>query len=119
MLGTLGRVKYHDDHIARLRRADDLASTTFALGGSFDNTRQIEQLDLCAAILQHTRYGCKSCERVGCYLGPRLGHLTQEGGFADGRKANKCYACFSVLGNIEASATCTAGSRARLEKLCA
>ncbi|KAG8424579.1 hypothetical protein J3458_001356 [Metarhizium acridum] len=50
-----------------------LTATTFALGGSLDDSRQIEELNLCAAIFENTRDGCECGERVRGNFRSRLG----------------------------------------------
>lgn len=62
-----------------LSGGNDLTSTALALGGTLNDTRQIENLNLSAAILQHTGNRCQGGESIGSNLALRLGDLGQEG----------------------------------------
>lgn len=73
LLGALGRVQHHEDEIARLGGRNDLATAALALGGALDDTRQIEQLNLGAAVLEHTGNGRQRREGVRGGLGLGLG----------------------------------------------
>ena len=68
LLCLLGGVQHHEDHVARFRGGDDLASATLAFGGALDDTGEIEDLDLGAAVLQDTWDGCEGRESVGRYF---------------------------------------------------
>ena len=88
-----------------LRSRDDLPPSPLTLRSPLDDTRQIQNLDLGAPILQHTRDSRQRGERVGCGfgLGPR--DLAQEGGLSDGGKPNQGHSRVAALANIESGAT--------------
>jgi hypothetical protein len=64
LLCFLGRIKNHQDEVARLGRRDDLATAPLAFGRALDDTRKIEKLDLGTTIFKDTRDGCEGCEGV-------------------------------------------------------
>lgn len=64
LLRLLGRIKHHENEVARLGRRDDLPATPLAFRGTFDDTGQIEQLDFGAAIFEHAGDGCEGGEGV-------------------------------------------------------
>ena len=64
LLGLLGRVQHHKNEIAGLGGRDDLPSSALALGGTLDDTGKIEQLDLGAAVLEHTGNRGQGCECI-------------------------------------------------------
>ena len=41
---------------------------TFALCSTFNDSRQIQQLDLGIIVVNDARYTCERCELIGCYL---------------------------------------------------
>jgi len=45
-------VDHHQDHVGGACGRDDLATTSFALRGTFDDSGEIQQLDLCAVVLE-------------------------------------------------------------------
>ena len=89
LLRLLRGVQHHEDKVTRLRGRDDLAPSPLTLRGALDDPGEVEQLDLGAAILEHARDGCERREGVRGDLGPRLGDLGEEGGFADGGEADE------------------------------
>jgi len=88
-----------------LCRRDNLATTSLALGSTFDNTRQIQNLDLGTAILQDTGNGSQRGEGVGGSLALGLGDLRQESRLSDGREANQCYTSITTFTDVETGAT--------------
>lgn len=66
-------IENNKNQVARPGHSDDLTTTSlkvrilknceyFAIFGSFDDTWQIEDLNLCTSILEHTRNSCQSCD---------------------------------------------------------
>lgn len=81
LLRSLRSIENHDNHVAGLRQladadatsyekklyfccADDLSTSALALCCTFDDTRQIQDLNLSSAILEHTRNCCERGEGV-------------------------------------------------------
>lgn len=64
LLGLLCGIEDHADQITRLCCTDDLASATLAFGGTFDDTRKIEDLNLSTAIFEYTGDSSQSSESV-------------------------------------------------------
>jgi hypothetical protein len=66
-------IENYENQVACPRHSNDLTTTSlkirtvtnceyFAVFGSFDDTRQIEDLNLCTSILEHTRNSCQRCD---------------------------------------------------------
>ena len=76
-------VKHDQNESAGASHTNDLFTTTFTVLGTFDNTWQIEQLDLGATIVVHTRDTCQGCKLVICRFRERARQLGQECRLAD------------------------------------
>lgn len=82
-----------------------MSTTALALRGTFDDTGQIQDLNLCAAILENTRNGCQGGKRVGRGLTLGLGDLGQESRLSDGWKPNQRYTGISALTDVESGSS--------------
>jgi hypothetical protein len=60
-----------DDYyqVASTRYGDDLPTPTLPVFGTLDDTRQVQQLDLGALVLQHARNASQGRELVSCDFG--------------------------------------------------
>ena len=101
---TLGRVKHHQHHVGSAGDRDDLSSSAFALRGTFDNTRQIEQLYFGAFVMNNARHACQCGKLVGGdhTLGAR--HRAQQCRLAHRWKAYESHAGIARFHHIEAFA---------------
>lgn len=71
-------IKSNTEEKIYLGSADNLSSTTFAFCGTFDDTRQIENLNFSTPVLEHTRNSGKCCESICSNFGLRLGDLSHK-----------------------------------------
>lgn len=112
----LGGVQHDDDHVGGLGHGDDLSTSTLAFGSAFNDTRQIEDLDLGTFVLEDTRLACEGGEFVrGCFrLG--VGNFGEETRLSDRGETDENYTCITGLHDIEALAG-LARFLLRLEKL--
>lgn len=62
-------IEHDNDEIAGSGHSDDLFTTTFTVLGAFDDTGQIEQLNLRALILKDTGDASQGCELVSSNFG--------------------------------------------------
>ena len=97
-------IEDHEYQIRRLSNRNDLPTTTLAIGGPLNNTRQIEQLHF--GIVDHQVAGDAGERRelVGRSLTLRITELVEQGGLAHRRKPNHNYPGMPTLLNIEALA---------------
>ena len=101
-----------------LRRADYLSPPSLSFRRSLDNPWQIQDLDLSAAILQHSRNSRQCGERVRRNLTLCLCNFRQEGRLANGGKPNEGDPRISALADVKSSASGGATStRCGFEKL--
>lgn len=61
-------IKHHKDKVTGAGHGNHLSTTTLAVLGAFNDTRQIQQLDLGALVLDASGNSCERCELVGCYF---------------------------------------------------
>ncbi|KAI3481758.1 hypothetical protein L1887_55605 [Cichorium endivia] len=109
-------VEHDDDHVCGLGDGDDLATSTLALGSAFDDTGQIEDLDLGTLVLEHAWLTCERGELVGCGFGFRVGDLGEEARLSDRGEADQGDTCIARLHHVEAL-TGLSGLLLRLEQL--
>lgn len=95
----------HKGEFSYLCSTDDLPPSSFTLGSSFNNSRQIENLNFCASILKYTRDGRQSRKRICRNFALCLRNFGKESGFANRRKADKRNACITALANIKPATT--------------
>lgn len=62
---------------------NDLSTSTFTFGSTLNNTRQVENLNLCASIVKHTRDSRECRERVCSNLTLRPRDFRQKRRFSD------------------------------------
>ena len=97
----LVHVKDDENEVASLGYRNNLSTTTLAVFGTFDNTWEIEDLNLGAIVHHLTGDSCEGCELVG--RGYRVLEksfvkevLTNLLNLADGRETNEATALVSV-----------------------
>ena len=99
----------HQSHLKTdypyLCSTNDLPPSSLALGSSFNNSRQIENLDFRASVLKYTRDGRQSRERICRNLALCFGDFGKKGGLANRRKANKRNTGITAFANIEPGTT--------------
>lgn len=54
LLFSLTRIQHHQYHIGILRDGDDLSSSAFTFGGTFDDTGEIQELDFGVVVVDDT-----------------------------------------------------------------
>ena len=101
---ALGSVQHHKNHVGCASDCNDLSTTTFALSSAFDDTGQIEKLNLGAFVLDDTGHTSQSRELVGGDLALGVGDGGEQSGLADGREADERHAGIAGLHDIEAFA---------------
>ena len=79
VLASFLRVEHHDDEVCGLSHCNDLATTTLALSGAFNNSWQIKQLQLRSVDEQLAWNAGQSCELVSCNCTVLRSHQVQEG----------------------------------------
>lgn len=109
LLSPLRRIQNHKNQITRLRRTNNLSPAPLALGSTLNNTRQIKNLDLGAAILEHARDRCEGRKAVRSDFGAGLGDLGQEGRLTDRGEADEGDARVAGFADVEAGAAGAAG----------
>mmetsp|Transcript_5228 Transcript_5228/g.22235 ORF Transcript_5228/g.22235 Transcript_5228/m.22235 type:complete len:389 (-) Transcript_5228:61-1227(-) len=116
----LGRVQHDEEHVAGPGRGNDLATATLAVLGALDDTRQIHDLKLRAAVKEVSRNGSKRRELVRRRQTLRAGELAQQRALAHGGKTNQPHTRVARLGHVKAfaspaTATLAAGDELRLQ----
>jgi hypothetical protein len=76
LLGLTG-IKHHQDHIGVFGDCDDLSASALALSGTFDDTGQIQQLDLGVVVVDDTWDAGQCRELVGSGEGGGVGDRGQ------------------------------------------
>ena len=102
-------IEHNEDQRAGSGDTDNLLTTTFTVLGTFDNTWEIEKLDLGSLIFVGTRDASKSCEFVVCGLRKLPSKLGQEGRLPDRGETNKADTSITCLLNVETFSTATRG----------
>eukprot|EP00968_Pinguiococcus_pyrenoidosus_P000367 scaffold24_cov245-Pinguiococcus_pyrenoidosus.AAC.19 len=105
MTHGLGRVQHDEDEVARSRRADDLATSALAVSRALDDPRQVQDLDLRAAIVQGARDGRQRGELVSGRLGERAGEGRHERRLAHRGESHQSHARVAGLAHVEATAS--------------
>lgn len=83
VLKRLEDVENDEDQTAGASDSNNLTATSFTVFGALDDTWQIQQLDLGALVLNHTRDGGECRELVGSYFGVNTGQVGEESRFTD------------------------------------
>ena len=107
----------HNRLFAHLSCWDYLPSSSFPLRSAFNDSRQIKDLDLSAAIFEDPGDGGKCCEGISGYLALRFCNLGEKSGFSDWWEAHKCDSRVPTLADIETGTTTWTGAWCRLKKL--
>ena len=79
----LGGLEYHENHVRVLCYRDDLLTATFPLCSTFDDARQVEQLDFGIIVMNDSGNARQSgeliCSRERC----GVGDTCEQSGFSD------------------------------------
>lgn len=105
---ALRRVQHHDDQVRRARHRNHLPAAALALARTLNDARQIQQLNVCTAVLYDTGDARQSGELVGRDGRLGLGELRQDRGLAHGGEADERDARVAVLLHLEAVAAALA-----------
>ena len=95
-------IQHNEDEVGSPGHSDDLSSSTLSVLGSFNNSWQVEQLDLRTLVLDTPGDGGQGGELVGRHLAVHPGQVGQQGGLPHGRKAHKPNPTVSSLSNLKA-----------------
>mmetsp|Transcript_13950 Transcript_13950/g.26591 ORF Transcript_13950/g.26591 Transcript_13950/m.26591 type:complete len:210 (-) Transcript_13950:279-908(-) len=88
----LPRIQYDEDGIGITGAGDDFLSSSLAVGGAFDDTGEVEYLDLGPFVVHGARDAGEGGEFVGGRFGFGAGEFALEGGFSYGGEADEGYA---------------------------
>eukprot|EP00053_Salpingoeca_punica_P020781 m.212348 g.212348 ORF g.212348 m.212348 type:complete len:417 (+) comp20083_c0_seq1:2736-3986(+) len=97
----LQHVQHNEDEVASPRDCNDLATTTFAVLGTLNDTRQVEELDLGALVADDTRHRRQRGELVGSHLRVHTSKVGQQRRFADRWEPDKADTRVARLGHVE------------------
>mmetsp|Transcript_14268 Transcript_14268/g.17989 ORF Transcript_14268/g.17989 Transcript_14268/m.17989 type:complete len:396 (+) Transcript_14268:144-1331(+) len=98
----LTSIKHDQNRVAAPRARNHFLSATFPVRRTFDNTRQIEDLDFTALVLHRSGYARQGGEFVRRRFGLGGGEGSEEGGFSDRGEADEGYAGVAEAFDVEA-----------------
>mmetsp|Transcript_4693 Transcript_4693/g.12637 ORF Transcript_4693/g.12637 Transcript_4693/m.12637 type:complete len:272 (+) Transcript_4693:658-1473(+) len=101
MKRRLGGIKRDQNQIARARDRNHLPPATFTVLGAFDDSRQVEQLNFGAAVVDGAWDTSQRGELVVCGLTARSRQFRQQRRLADGWKSNESHARVSGLADLK------------------
>ena len=96
-----------------------MSTSSFAILGALDDTGEIEELDLGAAVPDHAGDARQCCELVRRHLGEGARELVQQCAFPDGWEPDHAHAAVARLGDVEAVAFGAGFSGAALDEVAA
>mmetsp|Transcript_6266 Transcript_6266/g.17970 ORF Transcript_6266/g.17970 Transcript_6266/m.17970 type:complete len:274 (-) Transcript_6266:154-975(-) len=103
-------VQDDEDQAAAHGRADDLLTATLAILGALDNPGKIQELDLCALVVEDARHACQRRELVRRDLALLPGHLVEQRRLANGGEADEPDSGVARLGHFEAASSAAAAT---------
>lgn len=101
-------VENNKDQMASFCNCDDLTTSTTAVLGAFNNTRQVDHLQRCSVVGHLTRHTGQGCEFVCSRFRMLTRKSTHQRTLSYGGKADEAHTRNSRAGNIETLATATA-----------
>eukprot|EP00166_Cyanidium_caldarium_P005988 ctg_769.g371 len=115
--GRFGGVEHDQNEVAGTCHGDDLTAAAASLLGALDDTRQVDQLNLGAAVIDIGGYGGERGKLVRGHFAFGLGELAEQGRFAHGRETDHAYARIARLAHVESLAAAAAAARSRARRL--
>lgn len=109
VLFGLSSFQDHQNHIRILRHSNNLLSSTLAVSSPFDNTGQIQQLNLGVVVVDHTRDAGQCGELVGSSEGGCVSDAGEQGGLTDGGEADHAHSGVTEATHFEALALASLG----------
>ena len=102
---VLERVDDVEHHVGTANHVEDLTTSTFALGGPFDESGQVKDLDFRTPMFHHAGNTGEGGKGIPSGFGVGVGHLGDEGGFPHRGETDQGHRCITRFTDLKPFAT--------------